>query len=109
MVNGPIGESDRGARDGVTLATHDIRLWLENEAGLLARARQLIAADERDGTVLFPLWVEFLLFGNPQGKFNLSTEPKHDARTAMDLKHGMDRDDFRRVDWAFVRESVTGE
>jgi hypothetical protein len=80
--------------------------WLYEEKGLLTRARQIIETGRRDGTVLFPWWVEFLLFGSPHGGFNLNSEPVHDARKVLDLKHGIDRDDFRQVDWERVAHQV---
>lgn len=81
--------------------------WLLSERGLLTRARQLIESDERDGTALFPWWVEFLLFGSPRGGFNLNSEPVHDSRTVLDLKQRIDRDDFRRIDWERVSRFLT--
>lgn len=59
--------------------------------------------------MLFPDWVAFMLFGTPYGGFNLNTEPAHDYATVRTLKEGMDRDDFRRIDWDFVRASITAE
>ncbi|MFE6739853.1 hypothetical protein [Streptomyces tubercidicus] len=105
----PSGAHYAGSEHGISLATHYVALWLENESGLLKRARQLIAQDERDSSALFPWWVEFLLYGAHHGKFNLNSEPAHDARVVRELKEHFNKDDFRRVDWTFVRESVTSE
>lgn len=79
--------------------------WLRTESGLLVRARQLIQADRRDRTALFPWWVEFLLYGAHSDKFNLNGEPQHDGLKIRELKAGIDRDAFRRIDWWQV-ESV---
>lgn len=81
--------------------------WLKDEPLLLARARQVIGQDERDSSGLFPMWVEFLLFGRPWGNFNLNTEPEHNPQVVMNLKMVIDRDDFRSLDWDAVREAVS--
>lgn len=108
-VRKSIGESVYGANDGISVATDTVRLWLENEPGLLTRARQIIAQDKRDSSALFPAWVAFLLFGDPRGGFNLDSEPPHDARMVLDIKADMDHDDFRRIDWDFIRADLTAE
>lgn len=81
--------------------------WIWGEAPLLARAQQIIEADRRDSTALFPWWVEFMLFGSPYGGFNLNGEPEHDGSTAFRVKSEIDRDGFHRIDWDEMRELVT--
>lgn len=105
----PIGESNVGASDGISIATETVRLWLENEPSLLQRARQIIRQDVRDHSKLFPWWVEFMLYGAPYGGFDLNTEPEHDYRAVQDVKRHMGRDDFRRINWDFIRESLLAE
>lgn len=95
--------TDRFDEMGRPKTAEKITDWLLSEKGLATRARQLIESDRRDGTALFPWWVEFLLFGSPHGGFNLNGEPVHDARTVFDLKASIDRDDFRRINWDKVR------
>lgn len=92
---------------GHPLTAEAVGRWLLSEPGLLRRARQLIESDRRDGTGLFPWWVEFLLFGSPRGTFNLNTEPSHDARKVLDLKRRIDRDDFRRIHWDALADDLT--
>jgi hypothetical protein len=94
----------RVAVDGMLV--DDLVNWLYDEKALLVRARQIIEIDERDKTRLFPCWIEFLLFGAPYGGFNLNSEPEHDARKVFDLKEGIDRDAFRRIDWGRVTRLV---
>jgi hypothetical protein len=91
---------------GRPMVAESITDWLKSEEALLRRARQIIGVDERDGTVLFPWWVEFLLFGSPHGGFNLNSEPVHDARRVLDLKLHIDRNDFRRIDWYRVASGL---
>lgn len=100
-----------GQPGGISLATHEIQLWLENEGPLFERARQIAGQDQRDGSNLLGDWVAFLLFGAPFGghAHSLNSEPEHDARAVMDLKARVDRDDFRRIDWEFVRDSLLAE
>lgn len=80
--------------------------WLLGEPGLLRRARQLIDADRRDSTALFPRWVEFLLYGDPHGGFNLNREPEHDGRKVWELKNGINRDDVRRIHWNALADDL---
>lgn len=80
--------------------------WIWGEAPLLARAQQLIEADKRDSTALFPWWVEFMLFGSPHGGFNLNGEPDHSFTAASRAKADINRDGFRRIDWDAMRALI---
>lgn len=73
--------------------------WLHSEPGLLRRARQLIDADERDSTGLFPWWVEGLLFGSTTGPFDFTREPEHDARKALNVSSRTDREHLWRFEY----------
>lgn len=80
--------------------------WIWSETPLLERAQQIIAVDQEKSTALFPWWVEFLLYGSLSGGFNLDYEPVHDGLRVRELKHTIDRDDFRRIDWGAVSRLV---
>jgi hypothetical protein len=102
----PPGMYYAGSKHGMGLATHNVAVWLENEPGLLERAREIVA---KGGDDLLRQWVTFLWYGAPEGGFNLNDEPKHDSRIVLNLKTDTDRDAFRRIDWQYVRESVNAE
>lgn len=99
-----------GQEGGVSMATHQVAVWLENEGPLYQRAKEIALGAEVNGMAGdLAGWVEFMLYGRPLGDHTLNDEPEHDTRTVMDLKARIDRDDFRRIDWGFVRESLLAE
>jgi hypothetical protein len=95
----PIGESEFGANDGISMATHQVQTWLENDAELAEGFRRHCVAPEDYAS---RAW--HLLYGS------FYRTSRGDTRHSLDLvRDSFTRADFDRIDWAFVRESLLAE
>lgn len=95
QIRRPIEESDSGANDGITVATHVVRLWLENEPRILDEARREIAKGiplvAFVGDILYP----------PDGVDYLRPAERATAEALRaELKDA--EGGFHGVDWLFV-------
>lgn len=97
-----------GQEDGVSMATHQVQVWLENDGLLCQRAKEVALGAEVNGVAGdLAGWVEGLLYGDGPESYVIADHSQVVARDAV--RESFTREDFDAIDWGFVRESLLAE
>lgn len=91
-----------GQEGGVSMATHEIQLWLESSPVLLADASY--RARQPDGAAELADWTRETLW--PEGP---DMVPPAERSTRDEIRDRIPLAEFDMIDWGFVRDSLLAE
>lgn len=102
-------ESEFGANDGVSAATHDLTVWLENDAALSEWAKKIAKGNKFEyGDNELHENVYDLLYDNDAASFfNLASPGIIRARN--EYREKFSKQEIDGIEWAYVRSSLLAE